>query len=91
MSSRAQRNKLAKEFAFYFAEKGYIPTLPEVLQDSNRPQKIKGRLLNKIFTNYDRLVQVVENDYSELLNGTKNTKVPESDPLAKLRASTTEK
>ena len=95
---KLQREKLLKQFAFYFAEKGYIPEWSEVAKDLNRPQKVKRHTIQKLFKSYSTLVTMVKKDYGDILKGTMPSAVDDAaevmskkDPLASLRASTTEK
>ena len=96
--SSPQRKRLIKEFAYYFAEKGYIPSMQEVFEDKNRPQRVRLSDFKRIFSSWDMMIRGVKTDYKDLIQFTKPSAVDDAadvmstpDPLATLRASTTEK
>jgi len=87
-----RRAKLAKDFAFYFAEKGRIVPWKEMLADKERPQKVRGIYITRLYRSYDNLIKDVKKRHPDMLtflNEPQN--VPTKDPLEALRASTTEK
>lgn len=88
----AQKNTIARTLLIYFAEKGKIPTFYEYKADSKRPWGYTPKYLFKYFGDWNKLLKYMKLHNPDLWNTATNTKeeTPQ-DPLAALRASTTEK
>ena len=100
MSTRAQRRKLLLNMGMYFAEIGKVCTPREFNNDRSglRPTMVNSKVIQKYFGSWTSMVTLVKKEHADLMNFTKPSAVDDAadvmstpDPLAQLRASTTEK
>ena len=88
MATANKKKRLVRELAMYFAEKGRIPTPKEYDRDPARPNFVNLREISKTVGSWPTLLKMVKMDHPQLWEMTQ-PKI--EDPLAKLRASITEK
>jgi len=96
------KTRLAEKMAIYFAEKGTLVSPKEFNRDKNRPLHVTAGLVTRTFGSWSRLHAVIKKTYPDLWELSQGNKLPSEetttaetvskpDPLATLRASTTEK
>jgi len=93
--SRRVKTILARHLAVYFAENGVV-TANEFNKRTDRPHNITAGLVMRNFRSWTALLSTIERQYPELWEMANKPDVSigttsKQDPLAALRASTTEK
>ena len=98
MASIGQRKLIIKEMAFHFAELGYIPTAKEYKKNKKIEGPHSWKDIIKHCYAYSKLITYIKKYYPDLVDFTKPSAVDDAaevmstpDPLARLRASNTEK
>ena len=87
--SLRQKKQMAAEMAMYFAEKGYIPSPKDFLNDPIRPKLIKLGTIKKVFGAWTFMLQGTKMLCPDLMKGLTNVKPAETDPLEELKKAQT--
>ena len=101
---RRRKNNIARTLGMYFAEKGKIPTFYEYRSDGSRPKGMAPKFILSNFRDWNNFLtylKLLEPELYAIASGQKADQpsavedaaevMSKPDPLASLRASTTEK